>query len=114
EDHSEREPKHERQHRKHERLPPAIFRDPSDQAVVGQPWILLDRSLKRFRGRWHRLGWLVRHRRYAPRSRSARYVYSSARGMRTCSIVSRSRTVTALSSRESKSMVTQNGVPISS
>ena len=35
-------------------------------------------------------------------------------GTRTCSVVSRSRTVTAPSSRESKSTVTQYGVPTSS
>lgn len=51
---------------------------------------------------------------YAPMRRAARYPSSSAIGTRSWPIESRSRTVTALSSSESKSTVTQNGVPISS
>lgn len=51
---------------------------------------------------------------YAPSSCSARYARSPASGMRCWAMVSRSRTVTASSSSESKSTVTQNGVPISS
>ena len=47
-------------------------------------------------------------------SRSPTVVSSSSIGTRTCSVVSRSRTVTALSSSESKSTVTASGVPISS
>ena len=39
---------------------------------------------------------------------------SPSMGTRTCSVLSRSRTVTALSSRESKSTVTHHGVPTSS
>ncbi len=50
----------------------------------------------------------------APRSRSARYAFRPSSGTRSWPIVSRSRTVTASSSSESKSTVTQNGVPISS
>ena len=51
---------------------------------------------------------------YAPFSRSARYSSICASGTRSCAIESRSRTVTALSSSESKSTVTHSGVPISS
>lgn len=47
-------------------------------------------------------------------SRSPRYPTSSSIFIRSCCIVSRSRTVTALSSSESKSTVTQYGVPTSS
>ena len=46
--------------------------------------------------------------------RSRRYPTSSSMGTRSCSIESRSRTVTAWSSSESKSTVTQYGVPSSS
>ena len=51
---------------------------------------------------------------HAPLRRAARYTYSSESGTRSCGMVSRSRTVTAWSSSESKSTVMQNGVPISS
>ncbi len=47
----------------------------------------------------------------APRRRSARYACNSSIETRSCAMVSRSRTVTARSSSESKSTVTQNGVP---
>ena len=53
-------------------------------------------------------------RGYAPTSCPARYPVSRSRETRSWPMVSRSRTVTALSSRESKSTVTQNGVPTSS
>ena len=46
--------------------------------------------------------------------RSATSLSRSSIGTRTCSVVSRSRIVTALSSSESKSTVTHSGVPISS
>lgn|GEM_PF-5222764 len=46
--------------------------------------------------------------------REAKNSRSSATGTRVCSIVSRERTVTVSSSSESKSTVTQKGVPISS
>jgi len=46
--------------------------------------------------------------------RSERYVTRESMPIRSWAIVSRSRTVTAWSSRVSKSTVTQNGVPISS
>src|SRR5207249_2104843 len=46
--------------------------------------------------------------------RSSTCLTSSSTLTRACSIESRSRTVTALSSSDSKSTVTQNGVPISS
>ncbi len=49
-----------------------------------------------------------------PIRRAARYPSIWSRDTRSCFIVSRSRTVTALSSSVSKSTVTQNGVPISS
>ena len=45
---------------------------------------------------------------------SSIYLRSSLRWMRTCSIVSRSRTVTVPSSTVSKSTVMHSGVPISS
>src|SRR6218665_818903 len=51
---------------------------------------------------------------YAPSNRAARYPTNSPSGTRSCTIVSRSRTVTASSLSDSKSMVIQNGVPISS
>ena len=44
----------------------------------------------------------------------SKYAFRSSILTLSCSIVSRSRTVTAPSSSESKSYVTQNGVPISS
>ena len=50
----------------------------------------------------------------APLSRSVRNPASASSGTRSWPIVSRSRTVTAWSSSESKSTVTQKGVPISS
>ena len=52
--------------------------------------------------------------RQHPTSLPARHPSTSEIGMRTCSIVSRSRMVTERSSRESKSTVMQKGVPISS
>ena len=51
---------------------------------------------------------------YSPPVRRRSSATRSAIGTRTCSVVSRSRTVTASSSRESKSTVTHHGVPISS
>ena len=51
---------------------------------------------------------------YAPMRRDARYPSSSEIGTRSWAMVSRSRTVTASSSSESKSTVMQYGVPISS
>ena len=53
------------------------------------------------------------HRRYRG-SRSSRYPTRRSRPTRSWVMVSRSRTVTARSVSESKSTVTQNGVPISS
>src|SRR4029079_13925884 len=47
-------------------------------------------------------------------NRSCSSASSVSSGTRSCFIVSRSRIVTALSSRVSKSMVTHNGVPTSS
>ena len=52
--------------------------------------------------------------RQQPMSRSAKQRVMPSRLTRSWVMVSRSRTVTALSSRVSKSTVTQNGVPISS
>ena len=55
-----------------------------------------------------------RSRPQQPSRRAASQPGTASRPTRSCVIVSRSRTVTAWSSRVSKSTVTQNGVPISS
>ena len=49
-----------------------------------------------------------------PTRRSAKYAVTASSPIRSCCMVSRSRTVTAWSSSVSKSTVTQYGVPISS
>ncbi len=59
-------------------------------------------------------GHLSERRSYSSPARRRSSPRRSASGTRTCSVVSRSRTVTASSSSESKSTVTHHGVPISS
>lgn len=80
------------------------------RATIGRP----ERRPERARPRTTPLLQLWSCPGYAPMRREARKPSSSASGTRTCSMLSRSRTVTALSSSESKSTVMQNGVPISS
>lgn len=50
----------------------------------------------------------------SPLSLASMTFFNSSMGTRICARVSLSRMVTCLSSKDSKSMVTQNGVPISS
>ncbi len=71
-------------------------------------WSCSPRSRCASTARWPEAG------RYSSPVRRRSSPSSSAMGTRTWSVVSRSRTVTALSSSESKSTVTHHGVPTSS